>query len=284
MAEGNAETVAGRLGAGDRLLEGMRVGAVDQAAAEATRCRVVETAERLFRQFGYLKTTVGDIAAELGMSSANIYRFFASKAAITEAVLQKVTGEVIDESRAVAAQPDLSAEEKLRRVIRICNTAICERCLADSRMHAMVHAAIDGNWHVIRRHKAALREVTAAIIADGRAKTGEFDVADPELAALCFQHAMMSSLHPVIVEHRLREGEDIEAMIEPMLAFSFARLAPAAKPRRPKDSHTSFLRRPFSPKTGTMRRKCFRDGLFLLRRSQAGLAVPRSQRVHRIAT
>ena len=49
----------------------MRVGAVDHAVAEATRCRIVETAERLFRQFGYLKTTVGDIAAELGMSSAN---------------------------------------------------------------------------------------------------------------------------------------------------------------------------------------------------------------------
>ena len=201
----------------------MRVGAVDHAAAEATRCRVVDTAERLFRQFGYLKTTVGDIATELGMSSANIYRFFASKAAITEAVLQKVTGEVIDESRAVASQPGLSAEEKLRRVVRICNTAICERCLADSRMHAMVQAAIDGNWHVIRRHKAALREITAAIISEG-ARTGEFDVTDPELAALCFQHAMMSSLHPVIVQHRLREGEDIQAMIEPMLSFSFRAL------------------------------------------------------------
>ena len=75
----------------------MRVGAADQAAAEATRCRVVETAERLFRQFGYLKTTVGDIATELGMSPANIYRFFASKAAITEAVLQRVTAEMFDE-------------------------------------------------------------------------------------------------------------------------------------------------------------------------------------------
>ena len=90
MAEGNAETVTGRLGVADQLLEGMRAGAVDLAAAEATRCRIVDTAERLFRQFGYLKTTVGDIAAGLGMSSANIYRFFASKAAITEAVLQKL--------------------------------------------------------------------------------------------------------------------------------------------------------------------------------------------------
>ena len=219
MADTQAETALGA----SPILEGMRDGAVDRVAADATRCRVVDTAERLFRQFGYLKTTVADIAAELGMSSANIYRFFASKAAITEAVLQKVTGEVIDEARAAAADPTLSAEEKLRRVIRVCNTAICERCLADSRMHAMVHAAIEENWHVIRRHKAALREVTEGIIAEG-VETGEFDVADPALAALCFQHAMMSSLHPVIVEHRLREGEDIEAMIEPMLAFSFRAL------------------------------------------------------------
>ena len=223
MAEGNAESVAGQPGADDGLLEGMRVGAVDQAAAEATRCRVVDTAERLFRQFGYLKTTVGDIAAELGMSPANIYRFFASKSAITEAVLQKVTGEVIAESRAVAALPGLGAEEKLRRVVRICNGAICERCLADARMQAIVLAAIEENWQVIRRHKTALREVTAAIIAEG-VRAGELDVDDPELAALCFQHAMMSSLHPVIVDHRLREGEDIEATLEPMLAFCFRAL------------------------------------------------------------
>ena len=73
---------------------GLRPGAADQAAAEAMQRRIVETAERLFRQYGYQKTTVADIAAELGMSPANVYRFFASKAAITEAVARKVTSEV----------------------------------------------------------------------------------------------------------------------------------------------------------------------------------------------
>jgi AcrR family transcriptional regulator len=207
----------------ESTIEGIRAGVADQAAAEATRCRVVDTAERLFRQFGYLKTTVGDIASELGMSPANIYRFFASKAAITEAVLQKVTSEAIEGARAVAAETGLTAEEKLRRVIRICNGAICQRCLADNRMQAMVHAAIEQDWQVVRRHKAALREVTAGIIAEG-VRTGEFDVADPDLAALCFQHAMMSSLHPVIVEQRLREGDDVEGLLEPMLAFCFRAL------------------------------------------------------------
>ena len=40
---------------------------------------ILATAERLFRDVGYLKTTVADIAKTLKMSPANIYRFFDSK-------------------------------------------------------------------------------------------------------------------------------------------------------------------------------------------------------------
>ena len=41
-----------------------------------TRERILAVAERLFRQIGYQKTTVADIAKELRMSPANVYRFF----------------------------------------------------------------------------------------------------------------------------------------------------------------------------------------------------------------
>ena len=43
-----------------------------------TRRKIVDTAERLFREIGYQKTTVADIAKALRMSSANVYRFFDS--------------------------------------------------------------------------------------------------------------------------------------------------------------------------------------------------------------
>jgi len=44
-----------------------------------TRERILVVAERLFRQIGYQKTTVADIAKELRMSPANVYRCFDSK-------------------------------------------------------------------------------------------------------------------------------------------------------------------------------------------------------------
>ena len=44
-----------------------------------THERILVVAERLFREIGYQKTTVADIAKVLRMSPANVYRFFDSK-------------------------------------------------------------------------------------------------------------------------------------------------------------------------------------------------------------
>jgi AcrR family transcriptional regulator len=216
MAERVAEISVEERGA----VPGLRVGAADQAAAEAMQRRIVETAERLFRQYGYQKTTVADIAAELGMSPANVYRFFASKAAIIEAVARRVTTEVGEQIREAISEPGLSARERLRRYVHVTTRAIIQRCISDNRLHAMVHVAIEQNWGVIQAHKENLRRMIAEVIADG-VRAGEFDVKDIEIAAQCFQAATVSCCHPVLVEHRLRTEEDIEASIEPLLEFAF---------------------------------------------------------------
>ena len=59
------------------------------ASTEDTRTALLETAERLFREVGYGKTTVADIAEAVGMSSANVYRFFPSKSAINNAICDR---------------------------------------------------------------------------------------------------------------------------------------------------------------------------------------------------
>ena len=59
-----------------------------------TRARIMETADALFRRIGFAKTAVADIAAELGMSPANVYRFFPSKNAIVEAICKHCLSDV----------------------------------------------------------------------------------------------------------------------------------------------------------------------------------------------
>lgn len=58
------------------------------------RGRIVVVAEKLFREIGYQKTTVADIAKVLRMSPANVYRFFDSKKSIIAAVAQRLMGKL----------------------------------------------------------------------------------------------------------------------------------------------------------------------------------------------
>src|ERR1700744_4005250 len=61
---------------------------------EEARERILDAAETLFRRIGYTKTTVADIAGALGMSSANVYRFFPSKSAINDGLCRRMLGEL----------------------------------------------------------------------------------------------------------------------------------------------------------------------------------------------
>src|SRR6201985_3569371 len=81
-----------------------------------TRERILVVAERLFRQLGYQKTTVGDIAKELRMSPANVYRFFDSKKAIHEGVARRLMGEVEHAAEAIANKPG-SAIDRMRDLL-----------------------------------------------------------------------------------------------------------------------------------------------------------------------
>ena len=55
---------------------------------EETRSRILDAAEARFRTYGYGKTTMAEIAADVDMSAANLYRFFENKLDIGAALAQ----------------------------------------------------------------------------------------------------------------------------------------------------------------------------------------------------
>src|SRR5512143_1918288 len=95
------------------------------------RERILVTAERLFREIGYQKTTVADIARELRMSPANVYRFFDSKKSINAGVAKRLMTEVEEASARIAAGKDDPAE-RLRRLITSVHRMNADRYVADA--------------------------------------------------------------------------------------------------------------------------------------------------------
>src|SRR5260370_9217161 len=83
-----------------------------------TRERILVVAERLFREIGYQKTTVADIAKVLRMSPANVYRFFDSKKAINEGVARRLMGGVEHPAQAISTRHDSAVSPSPKPVIR----------------------------------------------------------------------------------------------------------------------------------------------------------------------
>ena len=128
-----------------------------------TRERILVVAERLFREIGYQKTTVADIAKVLRMSPANVYRFFDSKKAIHEGVARALMGEVEVEAHAIAARRGPAAA-KLRELMTAINRMNTERYVGDSKLHEMVAIAMEESWEVCVAHIQRITENIGAVI------------------------------------------------------------------------------------------------------------------------
>ena len=182
-----------------------------------TRERILVVAERLFRQIGYQKTTVADIAKELRMSPANVYRFFDSKKAIHEGVARILMGEVEEAASKIVAKQGPAAA-RLRELVISVHRMNSERYVGDSKLHEMVEIAMEESWEVCVAHMHCITETIAGVIAQGVASR-EFQAADLPTAAMCVCTAMMRYFHPQMIAQAMNKpGPSIDQMVDFVLA------------------------------------------------------------------
>lgn len=195
--------------------------------AEATRARIEETAERLFRTMGYQKTAVADIARELGMSPANIYRFFPSKSAINEAIAERLLGGLVEGVWAIA-RGTAPAPERLAALLRHLHAQHMALFFSERRLHDMVTAAMAEHWDVVARFIDSVQGAIRHVLMDGMA-AGQFARLDAERTARTVKQAVLAFNHPVLVEEcvsRMMTEEQMATQSEEMAAFILRALRP----------------------------------------------------------
>ena len=189
-----------------------------------TRERILVVAERLFREIGYQKTTVADIAKELRMSPANVYRFFDSKKAIHEGVARSLMGEVEIAANAVATRRGPAAS-RLRELLTTIHRMNSERYVGDFKLHEMVEIAMEESWEVCVAHMERITETIGSVIARRRG-VRRIRGHDVPLAAMCTCTAMIRFFHPQMIAQSVNKpGPSLDQMID----FVLAGLAPRGK-------------------------------------------------------
>jgi AcrR family transcriptional regulator len=195
-----------------------------KARPDDTRARIMETAEALFRRLGFAKTTVADIASELRMSPANVYRFFPSKNAIVEAICKHCLNDVEEKAWAVA-RAKAPAGQRLERLILEILAYHRENLVTEQRVNELVVAAIEHSWESIRAHKDVLRTVVELIVRDG-IEAGEFEPVEPRPTAELLLRSLVVFCNPILVGSCLEEGDDLEAQARDSVRFLLRAISP----------------------------------------------------------
>lgn len=175
------------------------------------RDQILDAAEGLYETVGFERTTIGDVAGALGMSPANLYRFFANRQAIDEAVVERRLRLVEDTAWAEARKASIDPVGAFVGLTVGVSTKTVEILMKSGRMSDLCLAASRAKWPPVLRFMGTLHGAVRHVLAEGQ-RLGVF-AADLPLEATCSaaENALMAVWHPVMLDARTLDGLSAEA-------------------------------------------------------------------------
>jgi AcrR family transcriptional regulator len=190
-------------------------------AEHSVRDQIVTAARECFAHYGYGKTTVADLAREIGFSKAYIYRFFESKQAIGEAICADCVDGLFDQVLEAVGQGQ-DATDKLRRFAKTATTATVDLLFSDRKLYELAANASSENWEVVRAYTERLQSLLEEILKEGR-ESGEFERKTPldETRRSIF-YAFLPFIDPVFLERSLDLLPDAQTEVTGLVLRSLA--------------------------------------------------------------
>lgn len=160
-----------------------------------TQKRILVKADELFRRYGFGKTTITDISDALGMSPANIYKFFESKNAIIQASADVNLGVLKELIREAARAENCAALERIEAVVWAIARFNQELLSKEVEIFKLMTLATEENWTCCREFDLFLTEVISGLLSEGIASR-ELAVGDPELLAKAVIDCLTLAMQP----------------------------------------------------------------------------------------
>jgi AcrR family transcriptional regulator len=190
-------------------------------AEHSVRDQIVKAAHDYFAHYGYAKTTVADLAREIGFSKAYIYRFFESKQAIGEAICADCLDQLFSQVRDAVDQGQ-DATDKFRRFAKTVASAGVELFFSDRKLYEIAAHASSEKWVATQAYKERLQRLLEDILKQGR-ESGEFERKTPidETRRSIF-YALMPFIDPLFLERSLDLLPDAQVEVTGLVLRSLA--------------------------------------------------------------
>lgn len=167
------------------------------ANREPTGMRVLALAGAHLKLLGRKRLTIVGIAEQAGMTHANIYRYFSSKEALVDAVVESWLRSVERQLANITDGPD-PADDKLERLIMALARAYRDALMENPHLfEAFTHVMLKRR-PAAKRHRARIRGLIERAIDEGIA-TGTFEPRDRDRAVLFVLDTTHRFIHPAAV-------------------------------------------------------------------------------------
>lgn len=161
--------------------------------------RLLAIATEHLARLGHKRVTVVAVAAEAGMTHANVYRYFPSKDALLDAVAGRWLRDVEGDLARIADAPD-PADDKIERLLMALASAQREVLMREPHLFAVHLDATVAARPIARRHRVRLRTLVERVVEEGIA-AGAFVARDRERAIAYIFDASYRFTHPLAMQH-----------------------------------------------------------------------------------
>ncbi len=184
-----------------------RAEGVGENAAGAMAERILDEAERQILRRGNGKLRVVDIAAALGMSHGNIYRYFPKREALLDALVDRWLQHSIDRAQMVIAKGG-SAAEILTGVVINLHEATRDKLAAGQGVFEIYTQALTKRAGAVETKRGQLLAIASGIMEEG-CRRGEFAIPVSAIPrALAILDAMTTRFtHPLLIKEGLVQRE-----------------------------------------------------------------------------
>ena len=180
--------------------------ALADASAPADTRLLAIAADHL-KRFGPRHVTVVSIADAAGMTHANVYRYFASKAALIDAVAGQWLRSMEALIAEIADSPD-PADDKLERLLQAWARTQRELLLENRHLFDVYCAATESSRALVRKHRTRMRHLLERVVDEGIV-TGKFDPRDRERALAFVSDAAYRFINPLAIRLDAEVPQDI---------------------------------------------------------------------------
>jgi len=197
--------------------------APDPTAAETVREQIVDAAEARFQTYGYRKTTMAEIAADCGMSAANLYRYFENKQDIAAACAGRCMAERIELLRRAIDQPGLRTAQRLEAFALTLLHYTHQFASEQPHINELVETIATERLDAVQHKNQAEQALIAELLTQGNAR-GEFHVPDVAATARHVHASLLAFGMPIFMGlYPLQEFEELARGTAQLLVRGLAR-------------------------------------------------------------